>query len=62
MTNIEKITNYMNQGPLHQTFVLTAMDLYADKISENSEQVIENFARTVIDGASWVTCANDWEK
>ena len=62
MKNIEKITDYMNQGPLHQMFVIHALDLYAKEISEKSEQVIKGLSRTIIDGNSWVGCANDWEK
>jgi len=62
MTNMDIITEYASEGPLHQLFMIQAMEMYAEKMIQKREQVIEQFERTIIDGNAWVKCAEDWVK
>jgi hypothetical protein len=34
-TNIEKVTEYMEQSPLNQVFVMQAIDMYAKQVSDD---------------------------
>ena len=61
-TNIEKVTEYMNQSPLNQVFVIQAVDMYAKQVSNDKEEIIKHMEKSIIDGQAWVNCANDWEK
>ena len=61
-TNIEKVTEYMEQSPLNQVFVMQAIDKYAKQVSDDKEEIIKQMERSIIDGQAWVNCANDWEK
>ena len=61
-TNIEKVTEYMEQSPLNQVFVMQAIDMYAKQVSDDKEETIKQMEKSIIDGQAWVNCANDWEK
>ena len=61
-TNIEKVTEYMEQSPLNQVFVMQAIDAYAKQVNDDKEEIIKQMERSIIDGQAWVNCANDWEK
>jgi hypothetical protein len=61
-TNIEKVTEYMEQSPLNQVFVMQAIDMYAKQVSDDKEEIIKQMERSIIDGQAWVNCANDWGK
>ena len=61
-TNIEKVTEYMEQSPLNQVFVMQAIDMYVKKVSDDKEEIIKQMEKSIIDGQAWVNCANDWEK
>ena len=61
-TNIEKVTEYMEQSPLNQVFVMQAIDAYAKQVSDDKEEIIKQMEKSIIDGQAWVNCANDWEK
>ena len=61
-TNIEKVTEYMEQSPLNQVFVMQAIDTYAKQVSDDKEEIIKQMEKSIIDGQAWVNCANDWEK
>tara|TARA_B100001939_G_C16824860_1_gene566005 strand:- start:731 stop:940 length:210 start_codon:yes stop_codon:yes gene_type:complete len=61
-TNIEKVTEYMQQSPLNQVFVIQAVGMYAKQISNDKKEIIKQMEKSIIDGQAWVNCANDWEK
>jgi len=61
-TNIEKVTEYMEQSPLNQIFVIQALNNWAIRISDDEENTIKQMEKSIIDGQAWVNCANDWLK
>ena len=61
-TNIEKVTEYMEQSPLNQIFVIQALNSWAIQISDDEENTIKQMEKSIIDGQAWVNCANDWLK
>jgi len=61
-TNIEKVTEYMEQSPLNQIFVIQALNNWAIRISDDEENTIKQMKKSIIDGQAWVNCANDWLK
>ena len=61
-TNIEKVTEYMEQSPLNQIFVIQALNNWAIRINDDEENTIKQMKKSIIDGQAWVNCANDWLK
>ena len=47
-TNIEKVTEYMEQSPLNQGFVMQAIDAYAKQVSDDKEETIKQMENCLL--------------
>ena len=61
-TNIEKVTEYMEQSPLNQVFVMEALDMYAKQISSDKAETIKQMEKSIIHPEARITCAEEWTK
>ena len=63
ITNTDLVCEYMDFGsPMNQIMLITAMDAYAKRITENEAEVREQFADSFIHPDSWIQSAHEWIK
>lgn len=60
-TNIQRITQYMNDHPLNQALVMEAVSRYASSVIVNKEKMIEQMRDSFINGEAWVSSAKSWQ-
>ena len=64
MTNVEKVTHYMEfgpQGPLGQAFVMEAITRYAVKVLEHKAELREQMQYGIVHPDAWIKCAQIWK-
>ena len=59
-TNIRIVTDYMNEHPLNQAFVMEALSRYAKSVTANKATLIEQMKDGFISGEAWVASAEAW--
>jgi len=50
----------MNQSPLNQAFVISAITQYAKGILQDPDMVREQMGNHIIHPDAWISCAEDW--
>jgi hypothetical protein len=60
LTNVEKVTRFMEGDGMNQAFVLQALDYYAQQIKAQ-EAKIKAQKNLFFNSNDWVRCAYDWE-
>ena len=60
-TNIQRITQYMNDHPLNQALVMEAVSRYASSVVANKDDMIEQMRDSFINGEAWVSSAKSWQ-
>jgi len=60
LTNTQRITQYMNEHPLNQAFVMEAMGRYAKAVVADKVRLVESMQNSPVSGEAWVASAEAW--
>ena len=60
LTNTQRITQYMNEHPLNQAFVMEAMGRYAKAVVADKVRLVESMQNSPVRGECWVASAEAW--
>jgi hypothetical protein len=59
-TNVQIVTQYMNEHPLNQAFVMEALARYSKSVASNKAELIESMRHSFVSGEAWVASAESW--
>lgn len=61
-TNVERVVEFMEANPLHQMYVISALDNITDFITKNPDMIRKDWDNGFIHVESWIKAAESWDK
>lgn len=61
-TNIEKVKSFMDCSPIHQAFLIDAMEKLTNATLKDEQRTLEFFKNCLVSGEAWIACAKEWQK
>ena len=59
-TNVQIVTQFMNEHPLNQAFVMEALARYSKSVTDNKAALVESMRDSFVNGEAWVASAESW--